>query len=171
MQQGEDGWDKNKSGERSSREPADDGTAKRRILLAAFTQAKRHGNHADDHRQGRHHDGAKACAAGFNCRKEGIMMLFKPSLCERDDEDRICGGDAHAHDGAHQCRHAERGVGSEQKQHNASQRGGQRGDDDEGVKPGLEVDHDEQIHQHNRKAEPADEADIGGVHRLNLALH
>ena len=39
--------------------------AERRVLLATFAQAERHRQHADDHGQGGHEDGANAGAAGL----------------------------------------------------------------------------------------------------------
>ena len=41
------------------------GASQRCILLGAFAQAQRHGDHADDHGQGRHQHGADARGAGF----------------------------------------------------------------------------------------------------------
>ena len=52
----------------------------------------------------------------------GVAMLGQPLAGERHHQDAVGGGDAHAHDGAHQRRHAERGPGEEQEQHDACQR-------------------------------------------------
>src|SRR5712671_701863 len=46
------------------------------VLLAALAKAKRHRNHADDHRQRRHQNGAEAHEPGFDRRRNGITKLF-----------------------------------------------------------------------------------------------
>src|SRR6266478_4673741 len=43
---------------RGEDQPADHGTAERRVLLAAVAKAERHRRHADDHRKRRHQHGA-----------------------------------------------------------------------------------------------------------------
>src|SRR5689334_12721680 len=48
--------DDEERGERRQEQAADDGAAQRRVLFTAFTQAERHGEHADDHRAGGHDD-------------------------------------------------------------------------------------------------------------------
>src|SRR6267142_3057022 len=45
--------------ERRHQQPADDGPAERRVLLAALAQAQAHRQHAQQHRQCRHEDGAQ----------------------------------------------------------------------------------------------------------------
>src|SRR3954469_4162088 len=50
---------KDQGGAGGEDQAADDGAAQRRILLAAFAQAQRHGRHADDHGQRRHADRAE----------------------------------------------------------------------------------------------------------------
>ena len=89
-----------------------------------------------------------AAARGVACGK----LLAR----EADNQDGIGGGNPHAHDRAGQRRHRERGVGRKQHPDNAGQRGGQGGDDDERIQPGLEIHHDQQIDHHNR-AEQAEE--------------
>ena len=46
---------------------------------------------------------------------------------------------------------------------------GKRGDDDEGVEPGLEVDHDEQVDEDDGEDEAEEQAGVGGLHGLDLA--
>ena len=46
---------------------------------------------------------------------------------------------------------------------------GQRGDDDEGVEPGLKVDDDHEIDQQNCAREPEIELAVGVRHGLDLA--
>ena len=46
---------------------------------------------------------------------------------------------------------------------------GQRGDDDEGIEPGLEVDDDDEIDEHDCAREPEIELAISAGHGLNLA--
>ena len=100
--------------------------------------------------------------------------MASPWCCEAvfgegDDEDAVGGGDAHAHDRAHERGNAERGVGEEEEEHDAGERGGQRGDDDEGIEPGLEVDDDEQVDEDDGEDEAGEEADVGVLHGLDLA--
>ena len=98
-------------------------------------------------------------------------MLGQPLLGEGHDQDAVGGGDADAHDGAHQRRHAERGAGEEQKDHDARQRSRQRGNDDEGIEPRLEVHDDQQVDEHDREPEPREQPDVRGPHRGELAAH
>ena len=94
-------------GDGGAEQAADDGAAERGVLLAAFAGAERHGDHADDHGERGHHDGAEAGGAGFDGGLDGVAVLLETLLGEGDDEDAVGGGDAHAHDGAHQRGHAE----------------------------------------------------------------
>ncbi len=64
---------------------------------------------------------------------------------------------------------AESGMRDEEEQDDSGQRRGQCGDDDERVKPRLEVYHDQQIHQDDRKTQTANQAYIGAAHRAILA--
>src|SRR5580704_3818877 len=79
-------------------------------------------------------------------------------------QDAVRRGDAHAHDGSHKRGDTERCVRDKEKQNNSGQRSGKRGDDDERIKPGLKIDHDEQVHQNDGKAQAADQANVGGAH-------
>ena len=54
---------------------------------------------------------------------------------------------------------------------NARQRAGQGGDDDERIKPALEIDHEQKINQHNRADQTDAQADITGTHGFGLAAH
>jgi hypothetical protein len=91
-------------------------------------------------------------------------VLGEPLLGEGHDQDAVGGPDPHAHDGAHQHGHAQRGVGQEEEHDDARQRGGQRRDDDERIEPGLEVHDVQQVDEHDREGEAAEEADVGGAH-------
>ena len=44
-------------------------------------------------------------------------LLSSCSLAKRDDQDRVGGRDAHAHDGAGKCGHAQVGAGDEEHPH------------------------------------------------------
>src|SRR5713226_5301507 len=50
-------------GERRHGQAADDGAAERGVLLAPLAEAERHRQHADDHGEGGHQDGAQARGA------------------------------------------------------------------------------------------------------------
>ncbi len=56
-----------------------------------------------------------------------------------------------------------------EEENDAGERRGKGGDDDEGIKPGLEVNHDEQVDENDGKAETGEEAEVGATHGLNLA--
>ncbi len=58
-----------------------------------------------------------------------------------------------------------------QPPHDAGQRGGQRGDDDERVEPALEIDHQQEINQHNRAHQTNGQTQKAGAHRFGLAAH
>ncbi len=91
MQKGEDRRHKDEGGDRCQREAADDGAAERRVLLAAITEAKCHGEHTDDHSEGCHADGTEASGAGFDCREQCVARDAQAILGEGDDEDGVCG--------------------------------------------------------------------------------
>ena len=128
---------------------ADDGATERRVLLAAVAEAEGHGDHADDHGEGGHEDRAEAGEAGFDGGADGITVMQQAFLGEGHDQNAVGGGDAHAHDGAHQRRNAERGARDEEEKNDSGERRGKRGDDDERIEPGLEVDDDEQVDEHD----------------------
>ena len=54
--------------------------------------------------------GRKPREAGLDRGLHRVAMLGEPLAREGDDQDAVRGGDAHAHDGAHQRRHAQRRV-------------------------------------------------------------
>ena len=113
---------------------ADDRAAERRVLLAAFAEAERHRQHADDHGERGHQHRAQPRVTGVESRRRArscprcscsfakvtIRMLFAvatPMLMIAPISDG----------------HVERGVREEQHPHDAGERAGQRGDDDERI--------------------------------------
>ena len=56
-------------------------------------------------------------------------------------------------------------------EHDAGERRGQRRDDDERVQPGLEVDHDQHVDQHDGEDKADEQAEVGAAHGLHLAAH
>ena len=60
-------------------------------------------------------------------------------------------------------------CGDEEEEDDAGKRGRQRGDDDEGIEPGLEVDHDQQIDEHDGEGQAGEQAEVGAVHGFDLA--
>ncbi len=85
------------------------------------------------------------------------------------DQHAVGGGHAHAHDGPHQGRNAQGGLRQEQQPNHARQRARQSGDDDEGIDPGLEIDHQQQVDQHDAQRPARGQPDEGGMHCLRLA--
>src|SRR5580704_17111529 len=96
----EDDGNEYQCGDRREEQPADDGAAERRVLLAPLAEAESHRSHADDHRQRGHHDGAKAHEARLERRRDRIAKFGEPLARETDDENDVCGGDDHAHERA-----------------------------------------------------------------------
>ena len=82
----------------------------------------------------------------------GVGALGQSLAREADDENAVGGRDAHAHDRAGQGRHRQRRAGDEQHPDDARERGRQGADDDERIEPGLKIDDDQQIDQHDRRA-------------------
>src|SRR5216684_4653753 len=56
-----------------------------------------------------------------------------------------------------------------QKPRNAGECRGQRGNHDEGIQPGLKVNYDQQVYEHDRERKSTQKTDVGRSHRLNLS--
>ena len=146
-QEAEDDGHEEKRSDGGDDKAADDGAAERRVLFAAFAEAGGHRQHADDHGERGHEDGPEPADAGFPRGAERVEALVEIVAGKGDDEDGVGGGDAEAHDGAHQRGDAEAGQREVQSPDDAGHGAGQRGDDDERVEPALEVDDEQQINQ------------------------
>ena len=72
MQKSKDRGHEDESGDGGESKATDDGAAEGRVLLATIAYTERHGNHADDHGEGRHADGTEARGAGFYGSKESV---------------------------------------------------------------------------------------------------
>src|SRR5262249_46537465 len=66
LHEGEDRGKEQQRGQRAEQQPADDGAAERRDLLAAFADAERHGQHTGDHGAGGHQDRPEAMASAID---------------------------------------------------------------------------------------------------------
>ena len=168
MQDGEYGRHEEQRRHRRDQQAADDGAAERGILLAAFAQRKRHRQHADDHGERRHQHRAKPGEAGLERRRGRVEPLRQALAREADEQNAVRRGDAHAHDRAGQRRDRQRRAGHEQHPDDAGERRRQRRDDDERIEPRLEVDHDQQIDEHDRAGEAEIELTVSARHRLHL---
>src|SRR6202034_1176562 len=168
MQHAEHGRDKKQRRHGRDQQTADHGTPERRILLAPFAQRKRHRQHADDHGQGRHQNGPKPGESGFERRRGRIKALRKAFPGKAHQQDAVGSRYAHTHDGAGERGDRQRRPGYEKYPDNTGQRARERGDDDEGVEPRLEIDDDDQINQHDGAGEAEIELTIGAAHRLDL---
>ena len=101
---------------------------------------------------------------------ERCVHAFEALIVGEDDhQDTVGGGHADAHDGAHQRRHAEGGLGDEEHPDDAGERAGQRHEDDEGVEPGLEVDGHQEVDEDDGEDEAEAEAIEGSLHGFDLA--
>src|SRR5882672_7188533 len=65
--------------------------------------------------------------------------------------------------------HGQRSTGGKQQPHDARKCGRQRSDDDEWIAPRLEIDHDQQIDQHDGAEQAEQKSGERPVHRLHLA--
>src|SRR5207302_1476990 len=77
----------------------------------------------------------------------------------------------HAHDGAGERGHVQRGVSDQENPADASESAGERGDDDERINPGLKIDDDEQVGKKDGSNEADAETDEGVPHSLYLAAN
>src|SRR5487761_1981553 len=57
------------------KQTADHGATKRGVLFAAFSQAQRHGRHADDHRKRRHQNRPEPRKSGLQCGPDGVAAV------------------------------------------------------------------------------------------------
>jgi hypothetical protein len=149
------------SGDGCQQQAADHGAAERSVLLAAFAEAERHRQHAHDHGQRRHNHRTQARVAGFERGGNRVGARLALIVGEVDQQNAVGGGHADTHDGAHQGWHVDGGLGDEEHQQDAGKRAGQRHQDDERVKPGLEVHHHDEIHQDHREHQADTQADEG----------
>ena len=106
------------------------------------------------------------------------MAAFTASPCsanlllgKRNHKNAVRRGHPYAHERSHKCRHAQRGAGEEEHEHDAGHGRGKRGDDDEGIEPGLKVHHDQQVDKHDGSRKPGNESRIGFVHGVNLTAY
>src|SRR5258706_4230408 len=162
---------KKRGGGGAKDKPADNGAGEGGILFAAIAEAEGHGDHADDHGESGHEDGAEAGEAGFGGGGDWVSVVQGAFLGEGDDENAVGGAHAHAHDRAHESWDAERGVREEKKDDDAGEGGGEGGDDDEGIEPGLEIHDDKQVDKNDGDDEAAEEAGVRGVHGFELAAN
>ncbi len=138
---------KTSGGHRCTKQTSDDSPSRGAFCSSSITEPSAAGNHADNHGQSRHNDRAEASRSRFDGCRDGIAMMEQSLLGEGDDQNAVCRGHTHAHDGSHQSGNAERRVGIEKKQDDAGQRRRQGSNDNEGVKPRLKVHDDQQIDQ------------------------
>src|SRR5580700_1251872 len=159
---------RSKSGEEQT---ADDGAAQRSVLLAALAQADRHRNHADDHGQRGHDDRAHAHKTSFESGVVSIFAFVELLARKGHHQDAVGGGHADGHDSSGERRDVQSGVRDEQDPANAGERAGQRGDDDEGIEPRLEVDDNQKINEDDSANEADGQPGKGALHGEHLAAN
>ncbi len=115
--------------------------------------------------------GRKRVKPASSAARVGSPSAGQMLLGEADHQDAVGGGDADAHDGAHQRGNAQRGARDKEKDHDSGHGGGQRGDDDERIEPGLEIDHDEEVDQDDGKNQTAQQAAERRLHGIDLAAN
>src|SRR5215472_13151271 len=85
-------------GESGEDKPADYRTAQRRILLARFTKSQGHGDHAQNHSEGRHQDWTEPCATCLDHRVQRRKTLARPYVVgEAHHQDRVRHRNPHGH--------------------------------------------------------------------------
>ena len=104
----------------------------------------------------------------FHRSPDRVAMDGDPLAGVGHEQDRIGCRRTHRHDRAHQRRHGNIRVGQEQRPCDARQCAGQGRNDDEGIDPGLEIDDDQEIHEHDRGEEAEEHFDE--VRRASLRL-
>src|SRR5271165_3115816 len=167
-QHGKEIGDDQQGGGGRKQKAADHRPGQRGILFLAGA-ADRHRHHADDHRACRHQNGADTDMASVDRgpeRRPAAELLFPR---EGDQQNRVRGGYADRHDGAHQRGDAERRASDEQHRDDAAQSRRERQDDDERIAEILVVDDHQHINEHGREQEPDAEVPEGIVHALDLA--
>ena len=167
----EDDRNEEKSRDRGQEEATDHGSSERSVLLPAFTETERHRDHADDHGESGHQDRAQSRVTGENGGVERGPAFAQLIVCERDHQDAVRGRDTDAHDRAHHRFDVESRVGEKEHPQNAGKRTGERGDDDEWISPGLEIDHHQEIDEERGKDEAESEFVERGVHAFHLTAH
>src|ERR1700691_488603 len=118
VQEREYSGDENQGGDRCAEQTSDHSATERRVLFASVARAYCHGDHANDHGEGRHQNRSKARVARLCRRLQGIAIFSQPLLGEGDHKNTVRRGNTHAHDGAHQSRHTQAGVSKEQEDDN-----------------------------------------------------
>ena len=108
-----------------------------------------------------------ACSAAAVGRSSFGHLLSR----ETYDQNAVCRRNAHAHDRPHQRRHTQSRVGDEQEPGNSGQCRRQCRDHDEGIKPRLEIHHDQKVVQHDGEHETQEQSCIGRPHGLHLAAN
>ena len=171
MQDAEHGRNEEQSRQGSYCQAADDRAAEWCVLLAALAERKCHWHHADDHGQRRHQHRPKARKSGLERRGRGVKAICQPFASEAHQQYTVGGGDAHAHDGTGQRGHRKRRSRHKQHPNDAGERAGQRRDDDEWVEPGLEIDDNHQIDEHDGASEAKIQLAISVVHGADLAAY
>ena len=68
--------------------------------------------------------GRKRVVPASTAASNASPVMSETIFGEGDDENGVCGGDAHAHDRAHESRYGERGAGEEEKDDDAGDGGG-----------------------------------------------
>ena len=68
-------------------------------------------------------------------------------------------------------RHGQRGMRREQHPDDAGERRRKGRDDDEGITPGLEIDDDEEVDQHDGADQSEQQTLVGALHGLGLTYH
>ncbi len=106
--------------------------------------------------------------SGFECGLESILALGTRVIRECDDQDAVGGCHTHCHDRSHESRHAERRLRKKEYPHDTGEGSRKRHQDDEGVRPGLEIESHQQVDEKDRRDNAQPQVQKRRVHRLHL---
>ncbi len=171
MDHAEDCRDEKQRRHRGEEQPANNGAAERRILFSTFSQADRHREHSNDHRQSGHQDRSESrepCLHGrFDCRASCGQSFFR----EADHQDAVGSGYSNAHDRSRKGGHADRRAGYKQEPNDSRERRRKAGQNNEWVEPRLKIHDNKEVNQNDGEYEPGQQSQERRLHRLNLAAH
>jgi hypothetical protein len=136
-----------------------------------FAEAQRHRKHADDHRQRRHQDRPETRVSQPPARPPSGVFPASSLSFEKLTTRMLFAVATPMHMIAPVSAGTLIVVSSQTESRQSRQRGGQRHQDDEGIEPRLEIHHDQQIDEHDRKSQSRQQAVKRRIHGLNLPAH
>src|ERR1051326_2675177 len=122
-----------------SEKATDNGTGERCSLLASFTEAKGHREHASHHREAGHENGTKAALGALDSGGAGFGSIHSAALGKSDEKDGVGHGHADRHDSPHERLDINRGVCQPESNDDTHNDSGSSGENNEGEFEGLKI--------------------------------